>query len=329
MPRASRIRGGQKWENRFIYDQVSENADEAEWQAILNGSAHVSVGTMDEAMADAGDELAPASAETLAGDRLQGQEVLQESRQGTVFELIIERKKLLGEAYPFRIDGNTLIHSPGRLPLYELLVGICQAPSLTKAPYCELPRLFEQISMLAGRGYLGPYADGYRTGWPRPEKLSHFKSAIADLKEKSGNYPSEWQWSVAEHLPDDPAPKFIKEDGLDIVVWRKWPDKRTGQLYLMGQCACGADWLKKDKDLDPDSFTDWFKLPRNRPVRSFFTPRYAIDPIINELSKTAGLVFDRIRIIQSLNEPHIAPEIDAISVSIQSALVIARTPLNA
>ncbi len=326
MARARKIKGGQSWEARFPYNRLAENADEAEWAAILNGSAHVSAGTSDEAMADAGDEFAPAGAEVLIEDRLQGQEVLQESRQGTVYELLLERKDLLGTAYPFKIDGNSLYYTPEGLPIYELLVGICQAPSLTAAPYCELPRLFENLSLLAGRGFLGPRADGYRTGWPRPENVTHFKTAIGDLKLKSGNFEAEWQWQQAEYLPDNPAPKFVKEEGLDVVAWRKWQDGRTGQLYLVGQCACGNDWLEKDKDLDLKDFTEWFRLPRVEPVRSFFTPRYAVKPILNTLSHKAGLVFDRVRIVHALQEPHIADDIAAMTQSIGDALSIAKQP---
>lgn len=330
MPRSARIRGGQSWENRFQYDRLAENADEAEWLAVIDGAAHVSAGTADEAMADAGDEFAPQGADALIdNDRLQGQELLQEARQGTVYELLIERRALLGDAYPFRIDGNSLIYTPNVLPVYELLLGICQAPSLTHAPYCELPRLFESLSMLAGRAYFGPHADGYRTGWPRPENLKSFKLAINDLMSKSGGYLAEWQWQPAEYLPEDPAPKFIKEEGLDVVVWNTWPDRRTGQLYLLGQCACGKDWLTKDKDLVLDDLTEWFRLPRVAPLRSLFTPRYAVDPILNTLSHTAGLVFDRIRIVQALSEPHIAGELHLLEQAITDSLTIAKQPLAA
>lgn len=330
MARATSLRGGQRWENKYAYNTLAENADETEWSAVIHGDAHFSAGTLDDAMADAGDEFAADMADALLDeDRLQGQEMLQEARQGSVYEILIERISLLGDAYPFTIAGNSLVYQPGDIPIYELLLGICQAPSLTSTPYCELPRLFENLSMLAGCSYLGPRSDGYRTGWPRPEQVSHFKAAIEQLKMKSGEFPSEWQWQPAEHLPDDPAPKFIKEDGLDVVAWNRWPDQRTGQLYLLGQCACGKDWLKKDKDLDLRSLEEWFRLPRVEPVRSFFTPRYATKPVLNEMSRTAGLVFDRIRIVHALREPHVSPKVMAMRKDIVTAIDIARQLLPA
>lgn len=328
MVRAIKPKGGQRWENRFQYTALATNADEAEWQAVLNGIAHVSAGTTDEAMAEAGDEFAPASAEALLKDDvLQGQEMLQEARQGSVFELLVERKKLLGAAYPFDIDGTSLIYRPAAVPIYELLLGICKSPSLTQAPYYELPRLFENLSVLAGRGYVGPQAQGYRMGWPRPTTMARFKAAIGDLRIKSGDFESEWQWEPAEHLPEDPSPKFVKEEGLDVVIWSCWPDGRTGQLYLLGQCACGEDWLTKTKELDLDDFGQWFRLPRVRPVRSFFTPRYAVKSILNDMTFKAGLVFDRVRMVSALSAPHVANDVNLLSASIQTCLGIAKQPL--
>lgn len=326
MARDYRPCGGQSWETRYAYNAIAENADEAEWAAVLHGAANFSAGTVDDAIAEAGDDFAPLDA---WDDRLQGRELIQEALQGSVAELVAERQQLLGSAYPFEIRGNSLIHQPNGLPIYELLLGICQSPSLTKEPYCELPRFFEYLSMLAGCGYLGPNASGYRTGWPRPESVSHFQALVADVKNKSGNFESEWQWQQAEHLPANPAPSFVKEEGLDVVVWNTWPDRRTGQLYLMGQCACGKNWLDKDKDLDLSCFTEWFRLPRVMPVRSFFTPRYAVKSLLNELSFKAGLVFDRIRIVQALTAPHIAQDVELLADKIFANIEIAKQPMAA
>lgn len=330
MRRLIRTKKQDDWENRYSLDKLAENADETEWEAVLQGSAHVSAGTQDEAMAETGDEFAADDADKLiTNDRLQGQELLQESRQGTVLEQLVIRQKLLGKYYPFEIDGNSLVYKQTEWPVYELLLGICRAPSLSAKPFYELPRIFETLSLMAGRGYLGPMAQGYRTGWPRPQEVSRFKALIEDVKKQSGNYLSEWQWQTAEHLPNDPAPKFVKEDGLDVVIWRQWPDQRTGQLYLLGQCACGTNWMTKDKELDPDDFEEWFRLPRTKPVRSFFTPRYAVDPILNHFARTAGLVFDRMRIVQALGEDHLASDRTNLMPQITHCLNIAKQAFSA
>lgn len=316
-------REGQHWETRYAYSYLSENADQVEWSAVLNGAAHLSNGTLDDVISETGDDMTQAAARF--DDRLQGGEVINEALQGSIAEILQERSRLLGAAYPFQVGSNSIEYRTETLPVYALLLGICQAPSLTSGHYAELPRIFEDLSKIAGMAYLGPGTGGYRTGWPRPAELSHFKVAIADLKQQCGNYPVEWQWSPNEDLPDDPAPKFIKEAGLDVVVWRRWPDQRTGQLYLLGQCACGKDWLDKDKDLDFEELRSWFKLPRVLPIRGFFTPRYAPTDLLAEMSRKAGLVFDRVRIVEALRAPHVADQLAQLQPQIDTCMNIATT----
>jgi hypothetical protein len=72
----------------------------------------------------------------------------------------------------------------------------------------------------------------------------------------------------------------------------------------------------------------WFHLPRVKPLRSFFTPRYAIDAILNEMSLKAGLMFDRVRMVNALNAPHIADDINLLANNIQTCLDIAKQPLT-
>lgn len=316
---------GKASEDKYYLNGLAENADEAEWQAVLNGAAHFSAGTVDDEMSEAADQDSFPNAR--ADDRLQGKEMVMEAIQGSLAEAIAVRKALLGEAYPFKIEHNSLVYQPSDIPIYELMLGICQAPTLTTKPYVDLPRIFETLSVLAGRGYLGLESGGYRMGWPRPTDMSRFKNAVEDLKQKSGNFASEWQWAPAEHLPGDPSPKFVKEDGLDVVVWRRWQDGRTGQMYLLGQCACGRDWLEKDKDLDLEVLRDWFHPPRVKPVRSFFTPRYAVDTILTELSYKAGVVFDRVRMVTALRAHHVSDELDQLAEQIRCCVEIAKQPL--
>lgn len=322
MTRTYRPNGGQRWENRYAYDKISENADQTEWDAFLNGQAHLSAGVFNDTMAETGDDLVQPDARD---DRLQGTEIIQEALQGTVAELILERKQLLGSAYPFEIRGNSIFYQPATPPIYECLLGICFAESLSAAPYNQLPQLFEELSVLAGRSYLGANANGYRSGWPRPEgEPTRLKALIDGIKRLTGNHCGEWFWRPGEELPSDPTARNIKEGGLDVVIWKTWQDGRTGQLYLLGQCACGKDWIDKFKELDIELLKRWADLTHVQPVRSFFTPRYVVNSMLSEASKEAGLVFDRIRMVQALVSEHIRCDFNAISARIASCLDIVK-----
>lgn len=292
------------WEERYYKDKHSESADQVEFNAIKNETSSFSEASSSEFIAGVNDEYISSD---LLSDRLQGNEIVREAIEGSVAEIINERKRLLGDLYPFKLEGNSLQYSPieGALRIYEFLLWICQAPSLSEKPYNELPKLFEKISVLAGMSYIGQTSCGFVTGWPRPRKISRFKDLINKLKEISGSHESEWDWRPQSHLPSDPNPTHIKDGKLDVVICNNWPDGRTGRLYYFGQCACGENWLDKTNELCLDTLSEWFSLPRVKPVRCFFTPRYANKSLLNEISFKGGLVFDRIRIVKALSEPHI------------------------
>lgn len=323
---ASRAFGNQ-WSTRSRDDKLSTSADQVEWQAVLHGVAHVAAGTMDEEMTEEADQEIAEDVRTR--DPLEGKNRVMELAQGGTAEIILQRKMQLGEAYPFKHVENSLRYEPSadQLPLYELLLGTSQAPSLTTDPFTKLPRLFEQLSKLAGMAFLGPSALGFHTGWPRPAEHTRFKAVVDDLRTKTGKHYGEWEWRQSSYLPIDPVPALIKDGGLDIVAWRPWADQRGAQLYLLGQCACGSDWLNKTKELDMDRLMDWFAPPRVAPLRSFFTPHYAVNAILYEHSLSAGLMFDRVRILHMLREPHISDSVEALSAEIQDALAIAKQKL--
>lgn len=316
----------QNWNTRHFYNKLAGDADQAEWQAIMTGSAHIMAGTMDDEMAEAADEdFFPGARE----EKIEGKSFVLEQVQGRAAEIILERINQLDSAYPFQRVENSLVYIAGenRLPIYELLLGISQAQSLTVGHHVKLPRIFEEVSKLAAMGFLGGNADGFHTGWPRPANVTRFKDLVEKLREATGRIGSEWQWLPGDDLPNDPLPQLIKDAGLDVVAWRNWPDRRGAMLYLLGQCACGGDWLTKDKDLHLDTLWRWFRPPFVLPVRGFFTPHHATTSMLLDLSPTAGLVFDRIRIVQCLQSEHLAPHISAAADSVREAFAIACSPV--
>ena len=322
-----RGRAGQNWGSRAQYHRLAVSADQVEWRAVLDGSAHVMAGTMDEEMAEEADQ--DLSDDIRSSDILEGKSKVLEHTQGQTTELIVERIEQLGDAYPFEHTANSLRYkgTTNELPLYELLLGISRAHSLTTGQFKELPRIFEQLSRLAGMAFLGPAADGFHTGWPRPKTHVRFKSVIDTLRKNSGEFSSEWQWQPNCDLPDDPLPALIKDGGMDIVAWRPWADRRGAHLYMLGQCACGADWLEKTNDLKLERLREWFCPPRVAPLRSFFTPHYAVKHLLYHHSLEAGLMFDRARMVHMLREPHIRSHVVALENDIRKALAIAKQEL--
>jgi hypothetical protein len=287
---------------RHTYLADYDNADQAEWQAVLHGQAHVSGGTHDDSMAQTElDHAGVAPEQALHLEVEQADEALQ----GAVLEVITERQALLGINYPFELEGNSLVLRAGvdGDNVYLGLLAITAMPSLNKSPYNDAPIAFEHLSLLAARFYLGTNAKGWRFGWPREgdeKALTRMQAAISHLKALAGDHPNDWHWRPAPSSNTAQRISQIKDCGLDVVAWVPWPDGGPGQLHLLGQCACGEDWKQKLDDLSIKRLNHWMKLPEPEPLRAFFTPRHMPLPFFEEVSRDAGLTFDRVRMVQAI-----------------------------
>ena len=164
---------------------------------------------------------------------------------GTVAEEFIRRERLMGDAYPFSLGGNTLTYRQSKSLVYEFCLAVCMSPSLSKKPFTTiLPPAFERLSRDVLKCFLGPGSNGYRTGWPSDgfgDRPIRFKAVVEELHRLTG----EWVWSPAPGRSNDPSHTAVKDEGLDVVVWKKIGDDRKGHMFLLGQCACGQDWTEK------------------------------------------------------------------------------------
>lgn len=290
------------WANRHHYQNITINADQVEIRALIEGASPIKYGSMDERIAGALDDFD--AEDNVSLEHWAKEDIQLDNVDGSTAEEIQRRVDALKDLYPFKLSGASLIYSPSETNslLYEALLCISQAKSLTKGKYIYLPRQFEFLACIISEEYLGIDSCSYRTGWPRgnsePKRL---KQLIQKVRELSGNMIGEWKWQPLEELPDDPSHKHAKEYGVDIVAWKKNIDERTGQMYLLGQCACGNDWVNdnkltelKDKKLI-GTWVDEFPIS---PVKAFFTPAHAVNNFILHASrKSESIVFDRLRIV--------------------------------
>lgn len=92
-----------------------------------------------------------------------------------------------------------------------------------------------------------------------------------------------------------------KDAGLDIVLWKKFPDNLQGGLFFWGQCAIGKNWTSKLSDLDRFNYfvqdiTPISKglfiphLTDNSSTKGFETWQQMI------VSSRVGIIFNRSRI---------------------------------
>jgi hypothetical protein len=91
---------------------------------------------------------------------------------------------------------------------------------------------------------------------------------------------------------------------LDVVVWRKFSDDRSGRLIGFGQCKTGIHWKEHLTKLQPASFCGRFMREPLvvDPVRLYLVPYRIEKTQWTDHSREAGILFDRCRIAQYSNK---------------------------
>ena len=292
----------QPWELRRQDARIAINADQAEFAAVHYGTSNIEAGTFDDRVAGALDdyEVPDPRISVPAGqwDWASHDMALDNAVSDIGIELR-RRKEVLGGLYPFVVADNQLVYSQSRTLAYEFCLAVTQAPSLSKGDFTRLPIAFERLVRDILIRFLGPGAQGIRTGWPpdaHEPRPAHFKELIAALH----NATNEWEWAPEIDLPKDPDPQDVKDEGLDFVIWKEIPDRRPGRLFLLGQCACGKNYDTKFGDIDArlDKLSKWIRpIPCVFPVRVFATPhQIPNDTYFRTVNRQAGWTLDRSRI---------------------------------
>ena len=192
------------------------------------------------------------------------------------------------DAYPFRVSqhGLQLRESPSTAYLFQLLVslGFKQDHSDGTAVY----KLFEELSAMAAARYLGDSRTAVVFGSPRRGLPLGFRDAVDRLVDLLRE---------GRGCADREGLNQSKDDALDVVAWREFPDRRPSKLILFGQCAVGRLWKQKTHELQP---RHWCK--RNfagqiavDPIPAFFVPRALSE---RDAYDAGGeqILFDRCRI---------------------------------
>jgi len=224
----------------------------------------------------------------------------EEAASDRAFDELTRRKDLYSdEAYPFELSGEYLEPKDWALNsvyLFLRLLGDDQRLQTMDADAVRKARkLFETLAEKALAAYLGGRTNGVASfvfGFPRRERLPKaFKKALNNLCASMGEGQS--------CRVDAPLAAKAKDDGLDVVAWREFSDKRRSKVIVFGQCATGNNWEGKLSDMPAASAwcTTWLSnSPFVDPVRSFFVPVVIDEGLWEYASRRAGILFDRVRI---------------------------------
>jgi hypothetical protein len=155
------------------------------------------------------------------------------------------------------------------------------------ADYTEQGELFELITVAAMRRML-PGWEAVVTGWSRGHAAS-----LADVVPL-----------IAAQLGEEPNKDYAlytdaqaHEAGLDVAIFRPFPDGRGVRPVYLTQCASGMDWRKK---LHTPEIPVWSKVINfvHAPAKAFAMPvALEAEDFLKRGVQVAGLLFDRHRLL--------------------------------
>jgi hypothetical protein len=199
------------------------------------------------------------------------------------------RAKGAAAGYPFTLNGSLLRQKENveQYVSYIFCLLLSYFDAAKKRHKDIFPdRIFEHLSRVAAQTYLN--GNGVRFGSPRvtTELPTSFKKAV----EKMCGYIGEGNYNEKRIFNR-------KDDELDVVAWKHFPDERAGKLLLFGQCAAGWDWENK-LGFDPGVFcTRWIQGQlTNPPLKSIFIPHAVASDKWLFFTAAARILFDRCRI---------------------------------
>lgn len=156
----------------------------------------------------------------------------------------------------------------------------------TENEYVEQGEIFELLTKASFSAQFSEWKI-FQTGWSRSNtvRLTDIATKVARLL---GEQPGDIEtW-------DDPQKK---EQGLDLLCYRPFPDKRRGiPVYLM-QCASGYNWDTKLYTPDLGKWGDIIHF-KNSPAKAFSTPFTVQSTKYKQcLTEVKGLFMERCRLL--------------------------------
>jgi hypothetical protein len=248
----------------------------------------------------------------------------RELRLELILDEIALRLRLGPRIYPFEPVDERLAprEAPGAsIYLFLLILSSEDAVFRAERRAHEVEAAYDQVALEALRRYLGRDALGIRfaknahvdgDNATRPKK---FRDAITWLRENLGlsigvRQPPDTELEPHWEEPDEPVPQgrvplnTYSDAGVDVVIWWRFADGRSGSPVLLAQCTVQVEWSEKVSDIDVDLWEKWIDFDTVPPQTALVIP-FAVNrssPQWDDRTVTAGVIIDRLRLLELLNE---------------------------
>ncbi len=205
-------------------------------------------------------------------------------------QIMKKRSQGAGAGYPFEVNAWAVTAKQGARGFWYSMMLLMSRSSattqiLSSQPTPEEAELFEEFSAMACEAYLGRDSTSRLFGWPskcgRPQVFHEAMSWLA--------------LEMGVDLGNAFKPSRRKDGGVDVVVWRNFPDAKRGFQILLVQATLQDAIMNKSRDIDIRLWGGWLDLDRD-PVTVLTTPRATFKTHDwNEASLTS-IVLDRCRL---------------------------------
>lgn len=205
------------------------------------------------------------------------------------FGVLKKRSEILGKLYPFKVDDTYLFGVTGCQSTYYFTYLMLSAPSPIRfMPAWDLTtssKLLEKIVEKSFHDFFGRGTDSVNFGFPSEiSRPSDFDEAVRWLAKKT-KIPLGKGYRAAR----------FKDGGVDIFVWKSFPDEKPGVPIMLLQCTLQEKFLNKIRDVDTRLWSSWLSSDID-PIAGLCVP-HVVSKIEdwNEIT-TRGLLFDRTRL---------------------------------
>jgi hypothetical protein len=208
-------------------------------------------------------------------------------------------------SYPFDlIDGNTILQkkpdavgSPDAGLLYLFLLVLTRADMSSRARTVggiDPTRVFERLCADVLKEFWGGDSDHCQClvfGTAQRAGKTGFQNSVEHL---CGHLQEGVGWKANART------RGAGDGKLDVVVYRRFRDKRAGSLVGFAQCKTGIHWRQHLTSLQPRAFCQSYMVspPLLDPMRIYMVPNRIAAGRWDEDTAQGGLLFDRCRIVQ-------------------------------
>ena len=244
-----------------------------------------------------GKPLSVSRAKEIGADYAQIQPIQVEQ----AFNNLKGRSQKLGKKYPFNVTGDYLLALPGAeyTSYGAMLVVSPISPGRNQTHWSQDSgaKLFELVAENCLKSFFGAGTRTANFGHPstigRPPQFNLAVKWIADkLNVKVGSGYRQ--------------PRR-KDGGVDIFVWKEFPDGNPGTPLALIQCTIQKQFTDKVGDVDLKLWSSWLSSDLD-PMVGLCVPEVVVKSEVWDEITTRGILLDRMRLVgMQMEEPSLSP----------------------